>query len=287
MLAGYDDDCRYLVCPYGCILGPIDGGWVGPETSSDKLHAKHRHRAHGKAAERPMKIPVLIHVYAVLLAVGVALAITVSFAALDRPRSFEEIEVQRINVVEPDGTKKIVIANGARQADVVIEGQVIAPRSPRPPGLIFLDDNGDEMGGLVFNGGAEGKSAGLFFDKHANDQVLGLSHVEWQRDGQYASQSGIQIWDRPADYFESGERLRRARALEDPDARREAFASINADGVFGHRRVFAGRHEDGAATLRLSDASGRLRLQILVTDAGDARIEFLDADGNVTRTITP
>lgn len=35
---------------------------------------------------------------------------------------FEEITVERINVVEPDGTRKLVIASSARQTEATIGG---------------------------------------------------------------------------------------------------------------------------------------------------------------------
>src|SRR5690349_20445636 len=66
--------------------------------------------------------------------------------------TFDEITVGRINVVEPDGRLKLVIANSARQAQSVVDGVVLAPNRTRPAGMIFFNDEGDEVGGLIFSG---------------------------------------------------------------------------------------------------------------------------------------
>ena len=42
-------------------------------------------------------------------------------------QTFDEIDVQRINVVEQDGRVRLVIANSARQAVTVVDGKSILP----------------------------------------------------------------------------------------------------------------------------------------------------------------
>jgi len=52
-------------------------------------------------------------------------------------------------------------------------------------------------------------------------------------------------------------------------------------------RMFVGKDVDGTATLALSDAQGRQRLQLAVAPDGTATIAFLDAAGKVVREIRP
>src|SRR4026209_2439677 len=121
---------------------------------------------------------------------SLALALVLIAAAGDSVRSvfaqstsnqkqrFTEIDVERINVVETDGTVKLVIANRERAPDQISEGQS-RPRaaSNKSPGITFFDDAGDEAGGLKVRGDRRaGPSARrhLLFDQHRGDQVLGL-----------------------------------------------------------------------------------------------------------------
>jgi hypothetical protein len=61
---------------------------------------------------------------------------------------FTEIDVERINVLEADGTVKLVIANRQRAPDQVMEGQSRArSENNKSPGITFFDDAGDEAGG--------------------------------------------------------------------------------------------------------------------------------------------
>src|SRR5690606_41416536 len=60
---------------------------------------------------------------------------------------FEEITVERINVVEPDGTRKLVIASSARQTEGTIGGVQVPIERTRPAGMIFFNDYGDAGGG--------------------------------------------------------------------------------------------------------------------------------------------
>lgn len=66
--------------------------------------------------------------------------------------SFNEIDVQRINVREPDGTLRIVMAGSQRIGGLVVEGKEYPHPSRTQAGLIFFNDEGTENGGLVFDG---------------------------------------------------------------------------------------------------------------------------------------
>jgi len=66
------------------------------------------------------------------------------------PQKFGEISVERINLVDADGTLRMVIANKARMHPGVMDGVTID--RPRPvAGMIFFNDQGDEVGeaGLI------------------------------------------------------------------------------------------------------------------------------------------
>src|SRR5919109_5127351 len=89
-----------------------------------------------------------------------------------RSQEFDEITVRRINVVEPDGTLRMVISNRDKFPGVIVRGKELG-RNQRPgTGMLFLNDEGTENGGLIFGGqrDADGKIAkagvSLSFDKY-------------------------------------------------------------------------------------------------------------------------
>jgi hypothetical protein len=62
--------------------------------------------------------------------------------------SFDEINVKRINIIENDGTIRMVLSNKERQHPGRIDGKDIDERE-REAGLLFFNDEGDECGGCV------------------------------------------------------------------------------------------------------------------------------------------
>src|SRR5215467_1184094 len=67
------------------------------------------------------------------------------------PQKFDEITVQRMNVVDANGTLRLVISNKDRMHPGVMDGKLI--NRPRPvAGILFFNDVGDEVGGLSFSG---------------------------------------------------------------------------------------------------------------------------------------
>jgi hypothetical protein len=104
--------------------------------------------------------------------VGAVLALT-AFTLQSGKQKFGEIDVERINVAEKDGKLDLVISNQERQHPGVSNGKIIKRNGPRPPGMIFFDQTGDEMGGLIFGeNGGNGHFGSFTFDKVKNDQAL-------------------------------------------------------------------------------------------------------------------
>jgi len=198
---------------------------------------------------------------------------------------FDEIDVERVNIVERDGRVRLVIANSERQAQAVIDGKTITS-GRRPAGMIFFNDIGDEVGGLIFSGrqvdGTPRASGSLTFDQFRQDQTVALQYVE--ENGR--RRAGLEIIDRPqtslavlADLY-----ARRASA-NGPEELADVNRQIAALPPQTTRRVFAGKDFDGNATLVLSDGQGRPRLRLNVDPAGTHRIQFLDASGKAVREI--
>ena len=200
---------------------------------------------------------------------------------------FTEIDVERINIVESDGRVRLVVANGARQADAVMDGRVIVPGSTRPAGLIFFNQQGDEVGGLIYSGrmGPNGPiaSGSLTFDQWKQDQTVALQYVE----SNGRRRAGLEVIDRPTrPLTELADLMARRDAATNDDDRAAVQGEIEAFGQT-KRRMYAGKNFDGEATLTLADGEGRNRLTLSVDSAGAARIAFLDEAGNVVREIAP
>jgi len=197
-----------------------------------------------------------------------------------------ELTVQRLNVVDANGTLRMVLAGKDRMHPGVMDGVTID--RPRPvAGLLFFNDEGDEVGGLTYTGTAAGgrghANSGLMFDQLKQDQTVGISYSE--SNGQRSA--GFQVWDR-SDTVRLSEliaKLNAANQLPAGTQRDAAVAEIRANAPPGPQRLFVGKTGDKAATVVLADAQGKPRLTLTVDATGNPRIEFLDAAGKVIARI--
>jgi hypothetical protein len=228
-----------------------------------------------------------------LLAAGaigaIALVSLAAFKSSAQKTHFDEIDVERINVVERDGRVRMVIANRERSPGPLFKGKPFGYPGGTRAGLIFYDDEGTEDGGLIFRGKTEnGKysAAGhLSFDQYGNDQVINLEY----QDENGTRRQGLQIADRPAmSIMEVIARRDTIRRMPDGPAKAAAQAKWVADqggAPFGALRLYVGRDTTKAALVDLKDRLGRSRLRLLVDSLGAARIEFLDTAGHVTHRL--
>lgn len=196
----------------------------------------------------------------------------------ERPK-FEEIDVERINIREPDGTLRMTISNRTRSADPELEGTPLDRTGQRGAGLLFFNDEGRECGGLSYGGATrEEASAGLFFDRHHGDQTVGIQYIEGP-DDRYGSVFFVQ--DRPSVDRDAVIR----RVTEAPDDERERI--LHEELGPAPMRVAMGRNQDGSSGVYVCDSHGRARI-VLMVDANDTpQILMLDADGNVRFSLPP
>lgn len=168
----------------------------------------------------------------------------------------DELNVHRINVREPDGTLRMVIADSAKLPGVIIKGQEQAKVDRPQAGMLFFNDEGSENGGLIFGGKKDAhgdvvdSGGSLSFDRYNANQVVQLLGV----DDKENHMAGVAISDSP-------------------------------ENMRGHRRLWAGRSADGSASLELMDGLGEARIQLRVSAKGAAEIDLLDANGKVTKAI--
>lgn len=205
-----------------------------------------------------------------------------------RKSKFEEIEVQRINIVEPDGTLRLVVSDTARAPGVYFHGKEYPhPSGRKTAGMVFFNDEGTENGGLVFDGAKDkngnASSGHLSFDNYEQDQVMVL---EANQVGE-RKQSFLRIMDRPSwsllEIFELFEKNRNLSKEQQQAALDKFFKEHPAT----QTRVFLGRGLDQSAALNLKDSAGHDRIVIKVDADGTPSLQFLDADGKVTTQLPP
>ena len=217
------------------------------------------------------------------LLLSVCLAAVLFGGAAAKPPAV--LSVERLNIVDPAGHAVLVLSNGVRLPGSTFSHKEY-PQSfsgrGRSAGMIFYNEVGDEVGGLIYEGAAKGQGHGAFghlsFDQWKQNQVVAVQYLD---DGASRS-AGIRVWDRPDDaplerQFALAERVAAAPPGPERDALDRERLRVREQ-VAGTPRLFVGS-QDKVAKIELRDGEGHIRVRLAVDAAGAAHLEFLDGAG--------
>lgn len=230
--------------------------------------------------EKLMKEVRFLKIYSLGLTGVLLLLILMSFSK-DKPR-FEEIDVERINVIEKDGQLKLVISNKTRQHPGMVDNKTVAPRE-REAGLIFFNSNGDECGGLTYDGTKkDGSGMVISFDQFENDQVMQLQYIEDADKDVRQRAYGLKLWDR-------SEKMPLKRiikvmdsldALKNKEAKQAEINRMREANLLGAERLFVGKTKKEEVGVFIRDDRGNPRIKLYVDKNNQTKMEFLDEKGN-------
>jgi hypothetical protein len=224
--------------------------------------------------------------------VSSAVLVILAFGAFRQPApaaqkgKFTELDVERINVVEPDGKLRMVISNRPRSIGPIYKGKPFGYEGGGRPGIIFFNDEGTENGGLTFEGKreADGKykaSSGFSFDQFNQDQILYFQYAE--ENGK--RRTGFTIADRADvdiyDMVQSRDSIMKMPAGAAREAALKKWAEPRNGVPLMAQRIYVGRDVSKNAVIGLFDPLGRPRLRMMVDSAGAPSLQFLDEKGAV------
>lgn len=220
-----------------------------------------------------------------------ALLVILTFGAFrssqQQKARFAEIDVERINIVEPDGKLRMVLSNRPRSIGPIYKGKPFGYEGGGRPGIIFFNDEGTENGGLTFTGsrGADGKyraSSGFSFDQFNQDQILYFQYA----DDNGRRRTGLTIADRADvdiyDMVQARDSIMKLPAGAVRDSALKQWAAPRNGVPLMAQRIYVGRDVQKNALIGLFDPAGRPRIRLMVDSLGEARMEFLDEQGGVT-----
>jgi len=234
------------------------------------------------------RMQIIINI--VLLSVIVFFLLT-SFDKKHYNEKFKEITVERINIENADGTPVMVISNKERIANPIAAGKKypVSASEGRQymAGMIFFNESGDEMGGLVFNSFKmqNGRFTGighLSFDRFNDNQVISLEYNE----NKNGVRSGLTFYDRSADgsFKNSLDLIEEANlGTTSPERLKEinaALKEMSLKNQLGVQRLFIGSRNE-TAQLELKDKKGNVKGRFFVDENGEAKLEFLNDKGEV------
>lgn len=233
------------------------------------------------------KSNLLLKLYSITLTFIFGYFIISGFKTDDLEKKFDEITVERINIVEPDGKLKMVISNSQKQHPGMFDGEIIMERE-RPPGIIFFNEEQDEVGGLIYQGNKkDGAGMVLSFDQYKNDQVMQL---QYQRSKSGSQQYGVNIRDRSEKFtlprlISTMDSLKK-QGVSDNQKMMEIMKEMNDGNPFSAQRLFTGKNFDEQVGMFIKDEFGNNRINIYINENNEPKFQILDKNGNVIKELT-
>ncbi|NOT94235.1 hypothetical protein [Ferruginibacter sp.] len=233
---------------------------------------------------------VFLRTFAVATAVGFVFIATSAFKE-NGNQKFGEIDVERINIVEKDGTVKMVITNVERfpNGKVKINGRPTNEGRKKRSGMLYFNEDGIECGGFIYDGqkNAKGHSAGLSltYDQYDGDQVMQLLTQDYKEGDKRVVTSGLMFNDRPSkeSQIKTEQIMKELDKLgkKDPKAADEKYKLYEAQGLIGGApRVMLGKSGSENNGLFLFDNKGMPKAMFYVDKENKAKLDFFDDKGN-------
>jgi hypothetical protein len=200
---------------------------------------------------------------------------------------FTEINVERINIVEPDGKPRLVISNRARSIGPIYKEKPFGYPGGTRPASSSSTMKAPRNGGLTFADVAapDGKyqaSTSMSFDQFDQDQVVTLQY----NDNNGLRRSGFTVGDRAeANIYDvvmaRDSIMKMADTAQRMAALQKLMGPVNGVPMYAER-VYVGRDRSKSAVVNLSDPQGRPAVAAVVDSTGTPSMLFLDEKGAVT-----
>lgn len=202
---------------------------------------------------------------------------------------FKNVDVERLNIVEKDGTIKMSLFNSKNMPPLIFEGEDILPghrKDDNNSGIMFYNGDGMECGGLIF--GSKKKENGeyeaglsLTFDQYNQDQVIQMSVIDMNGQQNY----GLAVFDRPKENIkETINKLKKYEETEDTKEKEQLLKGLNKD---NYRRMFMGKKANGEVSISMNDSQGKERIRMLIDKNDNPKLEFLNSRGEVIYSLPP
>jgi hypothetical protein len=228
--------------------------------------------------------PKFLTVYSGVLTMAFAVTV-LSGAAASRNQTFGIITVRRINVVEPDGTVRLTISNRADfPGSWRHKKEYPRPDRREAAGMLFMNEEGTELGGLIWGGsqlpdGTIQNHFHLSADQYEENQIFALDAGQEGKD----KFSRISIIDQGDFPVEEERRAHDTIEKLPPDQQDAAWRQYFATHRHDVRRLVLGRLPDRSVGLSLRDEHGKVRIALSVQPDGNPVLQFLDDAGKVVK----
>jgi len=229
---------------------------------------------------------LFLKIYSITLTLFLGFILVSGFQSTNSIQKFDEITVERINIVEPDGKLKMVISNQVRQHPGMHNGKLLDARK-RSPGILFFNEEQDEIGALGFHGNKKngGNSVYLSIDQYKNDQVMQLMQYSKENgDNRY----GLQLWERDK-VFKISLHQKTMDSLDNNGynyrQKLEYMKKLNGGEPITEERLFLGKNYNRETGLFIKDKFGIDRLRFYIDSDNSPKIEVLDEKGEIIKNI--
>lgn len=228
-------------------------------------------------------------IYSCLISLIIIIALLIkNFRKEDKIQSFTEINVKRINILENDGSPRLVISNMEMSPGPLSYGKTYGIPGKNRAGIIFYNDEATECGGLVFTGRTDTlndkyfASCHLSFDQYNQNQVLYLQYLD--DNGSKTTGLYIDDWQNEPIFPEWRSMYKAAGKLPEGSEKevklKRLMEPIEGQPAYAHR-VFIGKDTNKSAMINLCDKEGNTRIQLIVDSLGTPKINLLDSDGKI------
>ena len=220
------------------------------------------------------------------------MALTLSSFKKTGNQRLTEIDVERINIVEKDGTVKMILTNVDRfpSGTTTINNRPTTEDRKKRSGMLFFNEDGMECGGFIYDGtkNENGHSSGLSltYDQYDGDQVMQLLTQDYQQGDKRMVSSSLAFNDRPAKESQIKtaaimKELEALRKIDPKEMQRKLKEYEQQEVVGGVPRVLLGKTRSQNNGLFLFDDQGKPRAMFYVDKDNNAKLDFLDDKGAV------
>ncbi|AUC83890.1 hypothetical protein CW731_00675 [Polaribacter sp. ALD11] len=235
---------------------------------------------------------IFLRAFAACTVGGILLLSTFAFKT-NKNQKFGTIDVERINIVESDGTVKMIITNVEKfpNGATTINNRILNKNRKKRSGMLFFNEDGIECGGFIYDGtkNEKGHSSGLSltYDQYDGDQVMQLLTTDTGKGDKRRVTSALTFNDRAANETQQGTQsiMDELDAIKDKELWRKKYQEyVDQELIGATPRIMLGKTRSENNGLFLFGDNGKTRGMFYVDKNNKVKLEVYDDKGNVTNS---